>query len=60
MKPRLIIWGQMGGSGYRRMLNKYRLDAEIAHDIFIVDIVSADTYLLTRNTMWGISTHIPE
>jgi hypothetical protein len=44
----------------RYMLNKYRLDAEIAHDIFIVDIVSADTYLLTRNTMWGISTHSRE
>jgi hypothetical protein len=38
------------------MLNKYRLDAEIAHDIFIVDIVSADTYLLAHNNMWRIST----
>jgi hypothetical protein len=43
-----------------RLLNKYRLDAEIAHDIFIVDIVSADTYLLACNTMWGISTHSRE
>jgi hypothetical protein len=42
------------------MLNKYRLDAEIAHDIFIVDIVSTDAYLLAHNTMWGISTHSRE